>query len=303
MFDRKRSKEQHAATPYLVVPCTANDDGTKRSEATQAFHSTGIKLVSESTGAAILFPKVGEKCSIIGTVVNYGATGAYSALAEFYISTPDEISNAINNGTSIKPVAYKSAVISPGKTIEIACPAEWVVDNPAATIMVQVYDPIMDRLVTSYDALLDRHVGRKDLAIQGLWVGSQKRHNGDTNPIKMNIQQKGNQANINIDITIPDGTDVFEARTQSFTNVVIDGENFKCGFKGTPNLITDLWEFNLVTENSMRFKHTLTLLVPKGKPAKPNKKPGGPSSVSEFKPDLPKFERVTTVCEGVLQRS
>jgi hypothetical protein len=164
--DHNDNDRKPTATPYLLIPAMAGDNGSRPLANSQVFHSQGIWL-EDLIGNVITTPVIGNQYVIKCRVLNIGAFASYGGLADFYLEKPELFNALAGMPAAILPAFGRTGFsVLPGEYKDIKCPHNWHPKSPddlLSSILVQVYDPISgDNIISRFDARIDRHVGRHD---------------------------------------------------------------------------------------------------------------------------------------------
>jgi hypothetical protein len=182
------------ARPFLVLRAFGQDGGQRPIRATGshvqsgelAFHSESIQIIEVGlTAGPFQEPSVPvdyaigdgkHRYRLVCEISNLGLAAAYGGIAEFYVSSNSHLDllAALPTGR-IPALGYAGFVLMPGTKKSVVCPNMWTpsTESEAAfSVLVHVYDLLLDPLNRPFDALRDRHVGRRDLIFDfsGTWV-------------------------------------------------------------------------------------------------------------------------------------
>lgn len=166
---------EHTATPYLVVPATPGDIGIRPLPTNEALFNNGIEIV-DNGGNVVSEPVPGNTYQLRCWANNLGAKDACGGMAEFYIGEAMKFDAlAASPGSTMPIFGFTGFTAQPG-VIRITCPKLWTpADAKEATssIVVAVYDPFIDRVISPFNAISDRHIGRRDFIpdFSGIWNG------------------------------------------------------------------------------------------------------------------------------------
>ncbi len=152
------------ATPFLLIPSTFNDNGSRPLPNSKVFYSKGIWL-ENIQGNPIAIPVIGGEYKIKCQILNLGAFASYGGMANFFIAKPGDINAAAGTSVSIPLFGITGFSVLPGLSVTITCPKNWkplTAGDLLASIVVHAYDPLADNIVRRFDARNDRHVGRHD---------------------------------------------------------------------------------------------------------------------------------------------
>jgi hypothetical protein len=168
--------DRPTATPFLVIPAFVGDSGVRPLLGAEAAHSLGVQIL-DGAGAAVVTPVAGQTYMLRATVVNLGVTAAYAGLANFYVGPRAVFEQARTTpGATVAAQGRTGFVLLPWQTLEIDSPQPWT-PSPADTtssVVVEVYDLVLDLVTEPFDARNDRHVGRRDSIpdFSGVWDGT-----------------------------------------------------------------------------------------------------------------------------------
>lgn len=185
--DHNNNDKKPTATPFLIIPASTTDNGTRPLPNSEVFHSPSIWL-EDTLGNMIATPVVGNTYFIKCRIINLGAFASYGGLVDFYLEKPS-VFNALAGTTGSLPAFGRSGFsILPGNYIDIKCPTAWNPVNQTdleVGILVQAFDPFTDMWTSKFDARNDRHVGRHDLTSDFYvrdWTLSSSLHDSGAEP-------------------------------------------------------------------------------------------------------------------------
>lgn len=175
------------ATPFLVIPATSTDNGTRPLPNSQAFHAAGI-WIEDNLGNVVATPTVGNTYFIKCRVINLGAFASYGGLIDFYLHDPATYNALAGTNASLPAFGRSGFSVLPGNFVDVKCPTAWQPasdDNLKKSILVQAFDPFTDMWTSKFDARNDRHVGRHDLTSDFYvrdWTYSSASHDSGSEP-------------------------------------------------------------------------------------------------------------------------
>ncbi|HEX8692756.1 MAG TPA: hypothetical protein VF746_10070 [Longimicrobium sp.] len=191
------------AAPFLVVRATADDEGVRTPPL-----PAGVSVASASVQALRLDPKTGVPAAepsetlragdsylLRCLVANLGRAPAFMGMAEFHVRKAAELNQLAKAPTTVPPHGYNGFVVRPGETVAVDCTRPF--KAPAVTdelsLLVHVYDPLIDPIQTRFNAAGDRHVGRRDLRLDfsGTWMGFEATLVGKERGVTFKITQSG----------------------------------------------------------------------------------------------------------------
>lgn len=265
-----KEKGRAVATPFLVVPDFTGDNGLFRPlNAIQAVNSSAIEVRSVHTNLAATCVNVNEEYSISCKVLNTGAAGCYSGIAEFYAADTNAVNAAVSGaGPKLKPLGYAGVIAGPGQSTVVKCKNTWKAGVVLSSVVVRVYDPLVDRATSLYDSVHDRHVGRKDMVVDfsGAWEGMESAniiHNAPTK-IRIVITQTNSIANVAIygEVGAPP---TFPSTPQDSGTAQVVGDHF--AFNNTEILgglpfTSNVWTFNMTAQGKLHFTHHTHYMQP-----------------------------------------
>jgi hypothetical protein len=157
------------ATPFLVIPAVAGDNGARPIPVAAATSNMSIQAgITPDSGTTWSQWQVQLSCN----VANLGAAVCAAGLAEFYIGQQFSVWNPNHElltpaqvRASAQLVGRSSFRAPPGGTVTVVCPNLWQPGSPEAAqqgVLIQVYDAVGDYLTAPFDAVSDRHVARFD---------------------------------------------------------------------------------------------------------------------------------------------
>lgn len=265
--ERKPDRRHPPATPFLVIPYLPNDTGARPLDPILARHCPAIEIVDPVTHAVVATPSPGHAYQVRCQVTNRGAVGSYAGFAEFYVAPPAVLDALANgNGPRPAPLAYTGVTLSPGGNAQVVCPRPWTPAAPGLSIMVRIYDPLVDRPSMPYDPVSDRHVARHDIVpdFTGVYLGTESANQIHKTPtqIKIVIQQTGYSATVSIYSQAGGG---IPAVPQEFGTASVNGSTFTFTYTevlGNKPFTSNLWTFNFSDPNTLHFKHHRHYLQP-----------------------------------------
>jgi hypothetical protein len=166
------------ATSYLVVQADGNDLGLRPLPGPEALHSQSVQIL-DTGGAIVSRPVRNTTYTLRCQALNLGATAAFGGLADFYVAAPAQFDSIAGTGATMPAQGQTGFTAYPGQTVVIESPKRWRPTTDAeaeSSVLVHVYDPFLDPLVTPFDARGDRHVGRLDPLpdFAGIWNGTSR---------------------------------------------------------------------------------------------------------------------------------
>lgn len=256
--ERKPNRERPVATAFLVIPAYAGDPGTARPlSPAQAHFSPAIEFTDTSTHAVAATPLAGHTYAIACTVTNRGAVGSFAGIAEFYVASA-AVLDAWANGSGPRPapLGYGGFMVTAGGQAKVTCQRHWTVAGADTSVLVCVYDPLVDKPAIQHDSALDRHVARRDLVpdFSGTYQGTEHFADGTGNyQLKIVIQQTGNVANIAIYSQVGGG---LPAAPQLAGSAAVTGASFvfNCGEQiGGQPFTSNVMTFSLTNPNLLHY--------------------------------------------------
>ena len=158
------NKDTTTTTPYLVAPAFPGDIGDRPLQPYLGFNSASINVLDQ-TNTSVVAPSPGVSHSLRCRVTNQGSAGCFAGIAEFRVALPDEL-DAWAGAPSAQPaLGYTGFSVTPGGSVEIRCPKLWTPQTAVEatqSVLVQVYDFLLDPLLFPFDAGQDRHIARRD---------------------------------------------------------------------------------------------------------------------------------------------
>ena len=161
---RRRHGDGPTATPYLVVAADPNDLGNRPISGAEAVHNASVEVI-DAGGNIVTQPTVGATYSLRVRVRNLGATSSYAGVAEFFIADPATVDAAARGTGTIPIFSVDGFTALPDATIIVKCSRNWTPTDATATaasVVVNVYDLLLDPVTHRFDARTDRHVGRRE---------------------------------------------------------------------------------------------------------------------------------------------
>ena len=172
---RRRHGDGPTATPYLVVAADPNDLGNRPISGAEAVRNASVEVI-DAGGNIVTQPTVGATYSLRVRVRNLGATSSYAGVAEFFIADPATVDAAARGTGTIPIFSVDGFTALPDATIIVKCSRNWTPTDATATaasVVVNVYDLLLDPVTHRFDARTDRHVGRRNSIpdFSGTWEG------------------------------------------------------------------------------------------------------------------------------------
>jgi hypothetical protein len=166
------------ATPFLVIPCGAGDQGARPLPLDQAQANQSIQATISNPLAPNGWGDFQIQLSC--TVANLGSVPSSAAMIEFYVGvdigvwytghqtlTPAEVA------ADTQLVGRTTFIAPPGVATTVVCPTLWTpgsFDAAQQGVLAQVSDLFTDRMTAPFDAVNDRHVALNDDVIEpAIW--------------------------------------------------------------------------------------------------------------------------------------
>lgn len=264
--DRRQDKERRIATPYLVVPNVPGDHGIRPLDAAHAHYSGAIEILDAITQAVVTTPVAGHTYILRCHVNNFGAVGCYAGIAEFYVATPAVLDALVSGGPRPAPLGYGGVMVPAGGEAVATCQRLWTVDGSNTSVLVRIYDPIVDKPQHPYDSATDRHVARRDAIpdFSGTYIGMESANQIHQTPtkIKIVIQQVGNLATVSVYSQVGGG---IPSTPQDTGTAVVTGNSFVFNYTeyiGLNPFTSNVWTFSLPNPNTLHFSHYRHYLQP-----------------------------------------
>jgi len=156
---RRSDDKTPTATPYLVVPSVAGDDGTRPVQIGSG-HAVGVHIV-DGAGSVVTTPAAGQAYRLRATVVNRGATASYAGLANFFVDTRANFKIARAHQSGPLAQGRTGFVVRSQATITIESPNLWTpadATEAAKGVLVHAFDLLLDPVGNPFDWFGNRHV-------------------------------------------------------------------------------------------------------------------------------------------------
>jgi|SRR5450755_510620 hypothetical protein len=266
---KRREIDGKTVTPYLVVPAITGDFGIRPLPPNHALFNDSIEIVDEK-GSTVIAPVLERTYTLRCRAFNFGATGAYGGMAEFYIGkAADFDARVASPGTTMPIFGLAGFADVPGASTTITCPNKWTpasATETESTIVVEVYDAFIDRVTNPFDAINDRHVGRRDFIpdFSGTWNGVETLNASPPEdfPIKMVITQSGINVNVSIFEQVAGGLPPIPQTVGSST--ISSGQiqlSVTLNIQGSP-FTSNLYVLSLSDPATLHFTHFKHFLIP-----------------------------------------
>ena len=152
------SDKAPTATPYLLVPADDFDVGARPLGG--GTHSAGIEIL-DAAGTPVRPPFAPASYRLRATVHNLGATASYAGLAEFYVASRRVFKTARAGGPAPPSQGRTGFSVRSNGSITVESPTVWTPADAAeagASVLVQIFDLLLDPLGWAFDWLGNRHV-------------------------------------------------------------------------------------------------------------------------------------------------
>ena len=282
---RRGDRRVPTLTPFLYVPATSTDVGVRPIPLAEALESGGVEVLDPSDNP-VTTAASGTSYRIRCSVANAGLQACYAGIAQFYVATPADIERQVVRPAGMLPMLGEASFrLRAAASTLVSCPHAWTPATPdeaaLASVVVHVFDPLIDPLLRRFDSLNDRHVARRDLMpnFAGNWEGYYELVGVVVPPfrVRLELSQQGTQVTVQAYMETQSG---LPAVPQQTGTAVIEGRSVRLSvlemLSGAP-FTQNEWTLSLTGANLLHVEQHRAFI-----------QPGDPRGDQDLHGDLPR---------------